>query len=115
MKQRSILIFEQTIKSKYTRKNYLDHLPRFLQFTNLKDYDSILKMDADQLQIILEDYVMHLKTTVNPNSVPIYMTGVKHFCIVNRLKIFWEIIQKMYPEGIKNPDKKLGPLLMLRQ
>ena len=106
MKQRSILIFEQTIKSKYTRKNYLDHLNRFLQFTNLKDYDSILKVDADPLQTILEDYVMYLKTTVNPNSVPIYMTGVKHFCIMNRIKIFWEIIQKMYPEGIKKSGQK---------
>ncbi len=67
-----------------------------MEFTKLKDYDSLLKLDSDQIQMILEDYVMHLKKVVNPNSVPVYMTGVKHFCIMNRVKVFWEIIQKMY-------------------
>ena len=106
MKQRSLLIFEQTIKSRYTRRNYLDHLDRFLKFTNLKDYDSILKVDPAQLQTILEDYVIHLKNTVNPNSVAVYMTGVKHFCIMNRIKVFWEIIQKMYPQRVKQSGQK---------
>lgn len=93
MKQRSLLIFEESIKSKATRSNYTDHLNRFLQFTRLKDYDSLLKLDSDQLQTILEDYVMHLKKTVSPNSVPIYMTGIKHFFIMNRVRIFWEMNQ----------------------
>ena len=106
MKQRSLLIFEESIKSKATRQNYLDHLGRFLKFTNLKDYDSILQIDPDQLQTILEDYVIHLKNTVSPNSVPIYMTGVKHFCIMNRLKIYWEIIHKMFPERVKQSGQK---------
>jgi len=106
MKQRSLLIFEESIKSKITRKNYTDHLNRFLEFTRLKDYDSLLKLDSEQIQTILEDYVMHLKKTVSPNSVPVYMTGVKHFCIMNRVKVFWEIIQKMYPERVKQSGQK---------
>ncbi|MDH3312119.1 MAG: hypothetical protein OEM28_03110 [Nitrosopumilus sp.] len=61
MKQRSLLLFEESIKSKATRINYLDHLERFLKFINLKDYDSILRVESDQLQTMLEDYVVHLK------------------------------------------------------
>lgn len=106
MKQRSLLIFEESIKSKATRKNYIDHINRFLEFTKLKDYDSILKIESNQLQTILEDYVIHLKNTINPNSVAVYITGVKHFCIMNRIKVFWEIIQKMYPERIKQSGQK---------
>ena len=64
MKQRSLLIFEQTIKSEKTRKNYIDHLDRFLNFTKIKDYDSLLKIEQEQLQQIIEDYVLrtHPKT-----------------------------------------------------
>jgi hypothetical protein len=83
MKQRSLLLFEESIKSKVTRNNYLDHMKRFLAFTKLRDYDSLLKLESEQLQTILEDYVMHLKKTVNPNSVPVYMTGIKHFFIMS--------------------------------
>ena len=106
MKQRSLLLFEESIKSPVTRSNYLDHLDRFLKFTNLKDYDSLLKLDSEQLQTILEDYVMYLKNTVSPNSVPVYMTGVKHFFTMNRIKIFWEIINKMFPEKVKRSGQK---------
>ena len=115
MKQRSILLFEESIKSKSTRKNYLDHIKRFLKFTKLKDYDSILKIEPEQLQTILEDYVMHLKQTINPNSVSVYMTGVKHFCVMNRIKIFWEIIQKMYPQKVKKSGQKAWPTEKIRQ
>jgi|APSaa5957512535_1039671.scaffolds.fasta_scaffold00674_2 site-specific recombinase XerD len=101
MKQRSLLVFEQTIKSEKTRKNYIDHLDRFLKFTKIKDCDSLLKIEQEQLQRIIEDYVLYLKNTVNPNSVPTYMTGIKHFFVMNRKPIFWEIIQKMFPEKIK--------------
>lgn len=82
MKQRSLLLFEESIKSKATRSNYLDHLSRFLKFSKLKDYDSLFKLNTEQTQTILEDYVMHLKKTVSPNSVPVYMTDVKHFFII---------------------------------
>ena len=90
MKQCSLLIFEESIKSKATCSNYLDHLSRFLRFTKLKDYDSLLKLDTDQTQTILEDYVMHLKKIVSLNSVPVYMAGIKHFFIMNRVKVLWE-------------------------
>lgn len=50
---------------------------------------------------MIEDYVIHLKNMISLNSVPIYMTGVRHFCILNRLKIHWEIMNKMFPEKIK--------------
>lgn len=104
--QRSILVFESTIKSKATLQTYGQHVKWFLKFTKIKDYDSLLEIPVDQLQTIIEDYVMHLKKTINPNSVPVYMTGVKHFFIVNRIRIYWEIIQKFYPEKVKRGGQK---------
>jgi len=106
MKQRSLLVFEESIKSPETRNNYIVHLKKFLEFSKIKEYDSLTKVESDQLQMILEDYVMYLKKTVSPNSVSTYMTGIKHFLIMNRVQVYWEIIQKMYPEQIKKSGQK---------
>jgi len=100
--QRSMLLFEQTIKSKYTLRNYREHLKRFLEFTKLKDYDSLLKLSKDDIQIQIEDYVMYLKKTLNPNSVDTMMRGIKHFFVINKVGLYWELIHKLYPEKIKS-------------
>ncbi len=101
MKPRSLLKFQESIKSEKTLKNYSDHLRRFCDYYKILDSDELLSFDIERLQIMIEDYVIHLKNTINPNSVPIYMTGVRHFCIMNRLMIHWEIVNKMFPEKIK--------------
>jgi len=97
-----MLIFEQTIKSKYTLRNYREHLKRFLEFTKLRDYDSLLKLSKDDIQILIEDYVMYLKKTMNPNSVDTMMRGIKHFFVINKVGLYWELIRKLYPEKVKS-------------
>jgi len=99
--QRSMLLFEQTIKSQYTLRNYRDHLKRFLKFTKLKNYDSLLKPSKDDIQIMIEDYVMDLKKTVSPNSVDTMVRGVRHFYVINKIGLYWDLISKLYPEKIK--------------
>jgi len=81
-------------------------MKRFLSFTKIKDYDGLVKVSTQQMQTIIEDYVMNLKRTVNPNSVPIYMSGVKHFFVMNRVHIYWDVIQKFYPEKTKRSGQK---------
>ena len=49
-KQRSIILFEQAIKSDATRRNYFFHLNKFKEFYNLEDYDSILTIKPEKLQ-----------------------------------------------------------------
>ena len=34
------------------------------------------------------------------------MTGVKHFFTMNLVKVYWEIIQKMYPQRVKQSGRK---------
>ena len=81
MVERSILLFENGVKSQKTLQNYKDHLNRFIKFTKIKDYDSLALMPSNQIQTLLEDYVMDLKKTVSPNSVRAMIAGVKHFFI----------------------------------
>jgi len=102
VKPRSILLFEQTIKSEATLKNYSEHLRIFLEFAKIKDYDSLLQLPHEKLQEMVEDYIIHLKNKVNPNSVPVMIQGIKHFFIINRIPIHWEIIRRMIPAKVKS-------------
>lgn len=115
MKQRSLLLFEESIKSPIARKNYLRHITYFLKFTKIKDYDGLIQVPNEQMETMIQDYVFHLKQTINPNSVPIYMTGIKHFFIMNRVKIFWDLIQKMYPEHVKKSGQKAWSDIHIRK
>ena len=56
-KQRSVLLFEQTIKSKATLKNYTYQLNKFREWSKIKNYDGLLQAPQKQIQELLEDYV----------------------------------------------------------
>ncbi len=64
--QRSILLFENSIKSAATRKTYLYHLDNFLKFYHIKDYDSLAGIDVEKAQIMVEDYIMHYSHLLFP-------------------------------------------------
>ncbi|MCJ8306428.1 MAG: site-specific integrase [Nitrosopumilus sp.] len=106
MKERSIIRFEQGIKSRQTLNNYRDHLKNFKAFANFDDYDSLIKKSVEQIQTLVEDYLIHIKENRHPNSVPILMLGVRHFFVMNRIPLYWEIIRKMYPPKKKSAEFK---------
>lgn len=97
---RSMLLFEEGIQSKYTRINYIRHLREFERFSGLTCTD-ISSTPRDMLQKLLEDYLIQLKHTTNPNSIPSRFQGIRHFCIMNRIDINWDIIRKMFPHRQK--------------
>ena len=99
--QRSMVLFAESIKSKYTKCNYVSHLNTFKKFVGIDDEDEFLNMSGEKLQAMLENYVIHLKHTANPNSIPSKFKGLKHFCIVNRIKVNWDIIHKFFPQKQK--------------
>ncbi len=102
MMQRSLLLFENVIKSKETLKRYKYYLDIFLKFYHLKDCDSLVSMNNDKLQIMIEDYVMDLKKRVNPNSVPTYITPLQTFLEVNDSVLKWKKIHRLYPAKVKS-------------
>jgi len=95
MKERSILRFEQGIKSRQTLNNYRDHLKNFKLFVKFDIFDSIITKSIEDIQTMVEDYLIHIKENRRPNSVPILMLGVRHFFVMNRILLYWEIIRKM--------------------
>lgn len=99
--QRSILIFENTIKSPATRKTYLYHLNKFMLFCKVKDYDGLAAIPTEKLQIMMEDYVMHLKKIISPNTINLPIAAVKAFLDCNDVELRWSKIKRLKPARVK--------------
>ena len=70
VRQRAMLLFEQALKSEATKKAYKYQVDNYRIWTKIKSFDGLLQAPPKDIQILLEDYVMYLKKTVSPNSVP---------------------------------------------
>ena len=86
IQQRALLIFEQAIKSEQTKKVYKYHLNKFKKWSNVKNFDGLLQAPQNDIQVLVEDYVMHLKRSVSPNTIPTYFSPIKLF-YVTRVKL----------------------------
>jgi len=100
-KQRSLKIFEASIKSDNTKQVYLTLLEKFKRWAEVKDFDDLLKADEKSIQRLVEDYVMYLKDKVSPNSFSSQLSPVMLFFIVNDVNLNITRLKKMYPEKIK--------------
>ena len=101
---RSTLLFEQSIKSKYTKINYKAHLDGFKRFAGINTNDELAQMPQMRLQRLLEDYLIELRRTTNPNTIPSRFQGIRHFCIMNRQNPNWDVIRRMFPQKQKTPN-----------
>ena len=104
--QRSMILFEESVKSEYTRDLYIVNLKRFMRFTNIESTHQLTSTSSTKLQQMLEDYLIELRHTINPNSIPVRFTGLRHFCIMNRKNINWDIIHKLFPQKQKRTGHK---------
>lgn len=64
----------------------------------------LLSYSTDELQYKLENYLIELKQTTNPNSIPSKFQGIKHFCIMNEINLNWNKIYKLFPEKQKTQN-----------
>ena len=99
--QRALLIFQNSLRSPESVKGYTYRLERFLKFYKLKDFDSLVAIPPEKLQIMIEDYVMHIKKNINPNTVPSYVYPLKLFCESNNVDLKWRKIKKLFPAPVK--------------
>lgn len=104
--QRSLQVFEESIKSDVTRKGYKKRLENFLKFTTIKDYDSLAKTDHKTLQKLVENYVIQLKQKhrlgkLRANSFPTYLAPIELFCVQNDIILNFKKVKRMFPQREK--------------
>ena len=99
--QRSMLLLENSIKSPHTRKTYLYHLKKFLEFYHIKDYDSLAGIEQEKMQIMVEDYAMYLKKAKSANSIIVVLAAIRAFLECNDIELRWKKIKRLMPAKIK--------------
>jgi len=105
-RQRSILLFEQAIKSEATKKAYQYQLEKFRKWSKIKTFDGLFQAPEKDIQIMLEDYVMYLKSVVSPNSIPIYFAPIELFYVMNDINLNFKKIRKLFPEKVKKGNER---------
>lgn len=101
-----MLLFENSIKSEETRKQYRYCLDRFVKFYKLRDAESILTIEPKQLQIMVEDYVMDLKKRISPNSFASPLSSIQAFLVINDISLNWKKIRRLVPAEVKKSGER---------
>ena len=99
--QRSLKIFEHSIRSDQTRDTYKYMLEKFRKWATVNNLDELLQADQKSIQRLIEDYVMYLKGKISPNSFTPQLAPVILFFQVNDINLNLIKIKKMYPETVK--------------
>ena len=102
--QRSILLFESGIKTDATLKGYTYSLDLFLKFCKVTDYDSLVKIDPEKIQIMIEDYLMICKKKYSYGTIDNFFSSTQLFFTMNDVRLNFKKIRKMFPER----EKPLG-------
>ncbi len=104
--QRSMLLFEQAIKTEATKKAYKYQLTKFKEWAKIKNFNGLLEAPQKDIQVMLEDYVMYLKKTISPNSIPIYFAPIELFYVMNDINLNFKKIRKLFPEKVKKGNER---------
>ena len=99
--QRSLLIFQNSLRSKESVKGYTYLLQMFMKHYKIFDYDSVVSIEKKKLQTMIEDYVMMLKDKVSPNTIATYVNPIKTFLESNDIDLNWRKIKRLYPAMVK--------------
>ena len=98
--------FTQSIKTSSTMKAYKQALDKFMILSKLKSYDNAIKLKTDEVQDLLESYVISLKNR-SYQTVNQYMSGVELFFDMNKVLYYKRILRKLLPGNDKEPGGKL--------
>ncbi len=103
---RCILLLQSAIKTEATLNSYIYNLHRFRKFWKIKDFDSLLKIEPKKINEMIEDWLMHLRKNVSPNSVPTMYYGVELFFSMNDVTINSKKLRRMFPAKVKRSGDK---------
>ena len=99
--QYSLMIFQESLRSQESVKMYTYLVMKFMKFHNLKDFDSVVKIEKKELQRLVETYVIHRKKKISPNTLPSEANAIKTFLEANDIDLNWRKIKRLYPAPVK--------------
>ena len=104
--QKSMMLFESTIKSEATRLTYQLHLRKLLQYSKIKDFDSLITLKPKLIQELLEDYLLYCRKKYSPNSITSIFSCFQSFFSYHVDGINFKRLRRMYPAREKFTGKQ---------
>lgn len=96
---RALDIFEESLNTDSTKKNYLYWLNRYMEFYKKNDYDELVKENPEKIQTDIENYIMQMKKWRSTKAmVKASAYALFHFFAMNRVILNEKIIKKLFPE-----------------
>jgi len=99
--QHSLILFHESLQSEHSRSTYTYLVKLFQEYHDIKSFDAILEISHKEIQKLVETYVIHIKKSINPNTVPTYINPIKTFLEINDIDLNWRKIKRLYPNKIK--------------
>jgi integrase len=103
MQQRSILLFNSSIKAEKTRLQYIRYLNEFKDHFIIKSYDKLVAIEPKKIQEMLETFVMYQNANTHSLSyINAKLSALKLFFGMNDVvSLNWLKLSKMKPEKKK--------------
>ncbi|WKT58106.1 site-specific integrase [Candidatus Nitrosotenuis chungbukensis] len=95
-KSRALEMFFESIKSPATRKAYDYQLNIFKKHFKFRTIESILKIESKQIQIYIEDYIIHLKRKgLSRSYINQGICAIQLFLVMNDIVLNWKKLKKL--------------------
>ena len=105
--ERCLVLFESSVKSSNSLKQYRYNLEQFRKFAKVDNYEVLANLDSETIQRHLEDYVMMLRTRdVSQATIRNYLASPELFFELNKKTIYKKILHKMIPAKEKGGSDK---------
>ena len=96
--------FDDAIKYDSTRRSYHYYLNELMRFANLEDYDDLAKLETDEIQKLLENWVREQKKKdLISNTISTKLNGAELFFDMNKKNWYRKIVRKMLPDNDRIP------------
>ena len=96
--------FDDAIKYDSTRRSYHYYLNGFMRFANFEDYDELAKLETDEIQKLLENWVRALKKkNLISNTISTKLNAAELFFDMNKKTWYRKIVRKMLPDNDRIP------------
>ena len=107
--QRSLLLFQKSVKSKDSFKVYKQYLDHFMRWSGYpkEQYDALAREEKTKIQEMVENYIMSETSdpTKSPNSGSVRVFALKAFFEINEVDLKWKKILKLLPKKVKRTGR----------
>jgi len=103
---RCLILFEESCRTKATRETYSQLLNTFLNHVN-KDHESLLLLTDEQLQILLEDYMIYCKKRFKKAGIITRYSAISKFLFVNDRTVNTKKLMMFLPESEKRKQRAI--------